>query len=144
MAGESNRDVVERYAKALPGDFEALSELRHPDFQEDWPQTGERIRGHEAYRRIHENYPGGLPSVETKRIIGSEDRLALSPNLTPVRIQGTGDFYTIEGVYSYPSGDVVYAVQIIELRDGKVWRQRTFFGPEYEAPAWRDEWVERY
>ena len=141
---ETNRSIVERYARAWPEDFETLGQLRHPDFVEDWPQTGERIPGHEAYVRIHENYPGGLPEVETKRIVGSEDRLVLSPNLTPVRIHGTGETYTIEGVNRYPNGDVVYAVAVIDLRDGKVWRQRTYFGPEYRAPEWRAQWVERY
>ena len=61
MSDQGNRTVVERYAAALPSDFATLASLRHPDFVEEWPQSGERIRGHANYQKIHENYPGGLP-----------------------------------------------------------------------------------
>lgn len=144
MSGEGNRAVVERYVKAWPGRFDTLGELRHQDFVEEWPQSRELVRGHEAYRKIHENYPGGLPAAETNRIIGSEDRLVLSPSFTPVRVQGAGDFFTIEGVNTYPDGAVYYTVATLELRDGKVWRQRTYFGQPFDAPEWRSAWVERY
>jgi len=139
----SNRDVVERYANAWPGDFETLGELRHPEFVEEYPQSGERIRGHDAYVRIHERFPGGLPEIETRRIIGSEDRLVLSPTLMPVRVQGTGELFTVEAVNRYPNGDVFYAVATLELRDGKVWRQRTYFAAPFDVPEWRASLVER-
>src|SRR5919198_2124815 len=71
----TNREIVERYFAAYPSDWETMGELRHPDFVEDWPQSGERIVGHENYRAIHENYPGGTPGSEIDRIVGTEDRL---------------------------------------------------------------------
>jgi hypothetical protein len=141
VAGDSNRRIIERYMDAWPADYDALGELRHPDFMEEWPQTGERILGHEAYRKIHENYPGGVPAVEPKRIIGSEDRLVLSPSSIPIRVEGRGDLYTIEAVNKYPSGETYYVVVILELREGKVWRQKTYFAPPFEPPEWRAEWV---
>jgi SnoaL-like domain len=143
MGGDTNRSVVERYMNAWPGDFNVLGELRHPDFVEEWPQSGERILGHEAYRKIHENYPGGLPAIEPKRIIGSEDRLVLSPSFVPIRLEGSGDLYTIECVNKYPDGETYYVVAILEMRDGKVWRQRTYYAPPFEPPAWRADWVNR-
>jgi hypothetical protein len=69
---QDNRSIVERYAQALPSDYASLAGLRHPDFVEDWPQSGERIRGHANYQAIHENYPGGLPDLKPRRILGSE------------------------------------------------------------------------
>jgi hypothetical protein len=46
MAAErSNRQVVERYSEALPTDFDALSELRHADFVEEWPQSANALAG---------------------------------------------------------------------------------------------------
>ena len=102
-----NRAIVERYARAIPGDFATLGELRHPDFVEDWPQSGERIRGHANYRAIHENYPGGLPDLKPKRILGSEDRWVVSPTFTPLRIVGTGDVYVIHSAGAYAGGDTV-------------------------------------
>lgn len=144
MAGDSNRDIVERYIKAWPGDYDTLGELRHPDFVEEWPQMRERVVGHEVYRKVHENFPGGLPKVETKRILGSEDRLVLSPSFVPVRIQGEGDIFTLQCVNTYPDGNVYYVVVILELQDGKVRRQATYFAPPFDAPEWREQWTERY
>jgi hypothetical protein len=143
MGGDTNRSIVERYMDAWPGDFDTLGTLRHPDFMEEWPQSGERILGHEAYRKIHENYPGGIPAVEPKRIIGSEDRLVLGPGSIPIRVEGRGDLYTIEAVNKYPSGETYYVVVILELRDGKVWRQKTYYAPPFDPPEWRAEWVTR-
>ena len=64
VSEQGNRAIVERYARALPGDFETLASLRHANFVEEWPQSGERIRGHANYQLIHKNYPGGLPALK--------------------------------------------------------------------------------
>lgn len=37
----------------------------------------------------------------------------------------------------------VMAVGIMEFRDGKVVRERIYFGEPWEPPAWRAQWVER-
>jgi hypothetical protein len=34
-------------------------------------------------------------------------------------------------------------VLIIELRDGKMWRDRRYYAEPFEAPEWRSQWVER-
>jgi hypothetical protein len=34
-------------------------------------------------------------------------------------------------------------VLILELRDGKMWRDRWYFAEPFEAPGWRAQWVER-
>lgn len=143
MPDQGNRAIVERYAAALPGDFAALATLRHPDFVEEWPQSGERIRGHANYQAIHEHYPGGLPDLKPRRILGSEDRWVVTPSFTPLRIMGTGDTYVIHSAGAYGGGDGIQAVAIVELRDGKIVKQTTLFAPTMEAPQWRAQWVER-
>jgi SnoaL-like protein len=143
VSTEDNRSIVERYARALPGDFATLASLRHSDFVEDWPQSGERIRGHANNQAIHENYPGGLPDFKPRRIVGSEDRWVVTPSFTPLRITGMGDIYVIHTAGAYGGGDTVQAVAIVELRDGKIAKQTTFFASAFEAPAWRARWVER-
>jgi hypothetical protein len=42
------------------GDLDGVEALMHPDFYEDYPQSGERIRGAANARAEVENYPGGL------------------------------------------------------------------------------------
>jgi SnoaL-like protein len=143
LKDESHKAIVERYVKALVTDLDTLEELQHPDFVEDFPQSGERIRGRENFRKIYENYPGGRPAAGPVRVVGSEDEWVLSPSYTPLRITGSGDVYTMEGIGKYPSGETWYGISIIELRDDKISRVTTYFGQPFEAPEWRAEWVEK-
>jgi hypothetical protein len=46
----TNEEVVRAYAAAsVANDTEALARLRHPDWMVEWPQSGERVRGHESW-----------------------------------------------------------------------------------------------
>ncbi len=143
MGGMSKRAVVERYLRAIPADYVTLAELRHPDFVEEWPQSGERIRGHDAHRRIHENYPGGTPRPNPIGIVGSDDQWVMTPSFTLLGIAGSGDEFTTVGRGSYPDGSTAYVISILRLKAGKVLKATTFFALPLEAPAWRADWVER-
>ena len=148
MTQFSNREIVERYVRAVMGrDLAEMDRWRHPDYVSEWPQSGERVRGAANARAIHENYPGGLESLgplEQKAVIGSEDRWVASPLGTLLRITGTGDVYTGLFTAVYP-GDPRpwYVVVITELRDGKVWKETVVFGAPFDPPDWRAQWVER-
>ena len=136
--------LVRRYLEAVAtNDFETMGQLRHPDWHEDWPQSGERVPSHEAYREIHEQFPSGMPHIDVQQIAGAEDRWVLSPSMTIERIAGSGDIWLAEGVNTYPGGDVYHIVHHLRLRDGRVWRSTTYFAPRFEAPAWRAAFVER-
>jgi hypothetical protein len=37
--------------------------LRRPDFVLEMPQSGERVRGHDALRRLQQAFPSGPPDV---------------------------------------------------------------------------------
>jgi hypothetical protein len=140
----SGREVVERYMRAMPGDFHTLAALRHPDFVGEYPQSGEVIRGHEAWQAAHERYAD--VHGETRRVTGSEDRWILSPGFagfTPMRVVGSGDTFTVESIGTYPGGESYHVISIIELRDGLVFRGRTYFAAPFEAPEWRARWVEQ-
>jgi hypothetical protein len=140
----SGREVVERYMRAMPGDFDTLAALRHPDFVLEFPQSGEVIRGHENWQAAHQRYAD--VESETRRVTGSEDRWILSPGFagfTPTRIVGSGDTFTVESIGTYPGGESYHVISIIELRDGLVFRGRTYFAAPFEAPEWRARWVEQ-
>ena len=143
MDQTGNRPLVERYIRALPADFDTLERLRHQQFVEEWPQSGERIYGYANYRAIHERYPEGAPRSEPSGLVGGEHRWVLTPMLTPIRVVGDGVTYTAEFTAAYAGGASYRIVAIIELRDGLVYRQRTYFAPQFEAPDWRSAWVER-
>lgn len=135
-----SRSVLARYWEAdKRNDSEALRNLRHPEWVAEWPQSGERIRGHRNDRMIHENYPG-YPAHELRSIAGQPEQWALSP-LGPVRISGEGDLWIGEALFTYPDGPY-HTVGIFELRDGLVRRETVYWAEPFEPPAWRAKWVE--
>ena len=143
MTERSGRTVFEAYLRALNSrELDALEGLVDDDFEDLYPQSGERTRGLANLRAISENYPGGYEGRGLDRVVGAEDRWVLTPAFTVLRIEGTGDTYTGVSRGRYPDGTDWYIVNIAQLRDGKVWRVETFFAQTFEAPAWRSAWVE--
>ena len=105
MTSATNRQVVERYVKALTDrDLNLQAEVCTTDLVVDYPQSGERIRGWANVRAVHENYPGGLPQDLDGKVIGSEDKWVVGPSFNVLRIEGTGDIYTVIGSAHTPTG----------------------------------------
>jgi hypothetical protein len=132
MAIDLNRATVERLqAMFETGSLEALSreqyDLAADDFVEEWPQSGERIRGRDNAKAINDNYP---------KMTGS------TPRLTLRRISGEGAHWVVEGSIDYGDGTPISYVGITELREGRLARVTEYFGSPFEAPAWRAKWVE--
>ena len=126
QVAETAADLIRRYADAgARDDFEAMEALRHADWQEAWPQSGEIVASSANYRIVRTQRPEGAPRVE------------------PGRVGGSGDCWWGEAIVHYADGSRWLAVTIFELRDGLVWRERLYFGQPVAAPAWRAAWVER-
>ena len=139
----TNQEVVERYARASAvSDLEQLARLRHPDWTVDWPQSGERVHGSESFAEIVHRYPGGRPTTELDRIVGSEDRWVLTPGNTVLKVVGSGDVWWGEWRMTYPDGHPYHVVDLIELRDGLVRRETVYWAPPFEAPDWRRPFVD--
>jgi ketosteroid isomerase-like protein len=129
-----NRKTVEQFIEAMAAnDIEAQERLLSDDFVEEYPQSGERIRGKDNRRGIIENYPGGTPRETT----------ASSPTPWTPEIIGAGDRFAVAGQITYPNGETWHAVSLIELRDGKINKITDYFGAPFEAPAWRAPYVEK-
>ena len=139
----SNEEIVDAYLRAMVDDDEpAMGALRHRDWVADYPQSGERIRGHADERAIAANYPGGLPAIAPDQVVGSEDRWVVSPSFTYERIVGSGDAWFIRGTARYPDGSTWHVASIYRLRDGLIAHEITYWAEPFAAPAWRAEWVE--
>jgi hypothetical protein len=115
------------------GDIEALArgldELAADDAVQEWPQSGERIRGKANIKAINDNYPASTGS---------------SPKMTLRRILQPGKAWIIEGVIDYGDGVPVSAVSIIELNaEGKIGHTTDYFANPFPAPEWRKQWVEQ-
>ncbi len=50
-------------------------------------------------------YPGRLPKDLDGKLVGSEDRRVVGPGFKVLRIEGTGDVYTLIGSATHPHGD---------------------------------------
>jgi ketosteroid isomerase-like protein len=143
MPSAEPRAIFEAYLRAMnSGDADTLRELLHPDFTETYPQSGELIRGFENVRAEMEGHPGGYLGKGTDRVVGTADRWVVTPANTVLRIEGSGDTFTGVSQVHYSDGSDWYAVMIGEIRDGRVWRVQTFWGPKFEAPAYRSSIVE--
>jgi hypothetical protein len=102
--------------------------IRHPeDYAMEMPQSGERIRGRESMRAFQEAYPSNSapPKIRIRRVLVGE-RL-----------------WVVESVVACGGGQVMHGVAILELKDGKVWRDTRYFAEQFEGPKWRAQWVER-
>jgi hypothetical protein len=136
-----NRAIVEKYLRAFPAEVETLTALQHPEFVEEFPQSGERIRGSKNFRAIQQQYTD--MRSELRNVVGTEDRWVMAPTLTPVRVFGSGDTFTALSHGTYPDGSTYHILTIVEMRDEKIYRATTFFAAPFEAPEWRAQWVER-
>jgi len=144
MTERSNEDIVRAYWRAhATHDSDALTALRHPDWTAEWPQSGERVRGDANDRALTANFPGGLPNVKAERVVGSEDRWVMTPLFSIQRVVGSGDFWWGEGSVAYPDGSTWCLAVLLELRDGRIYRETDYFAAPFDAPEWRAQWVER-
>jgi hypothetical protein len=118
---EANRFLTELFTNLSA---EEEYELRHQDYVMEMPQSGESIRGREKMREFQEAYPTP-PSIQLRRVLVRDG------------------LWILEGVNDYGGGQIFDVVLIIELRDGKMWRDRRYYAEPFGAPEWRAQWVEQ-
>ena len=139
----SNEDIARRYAVAVAAfDYATQEALRHPGWVCEWPQSGERITSSADMRAIGEHYPGGHWDSVERRTVGSGDEYVVTPSGTLMKIAGAGDVWTSEWVSRYPDGVSWFIVVIIVLRDGRVYRETTYWALPFPPPDWRRQWVQ--
>jgi ketosteroid isomerase-like protein len=140
----SNRALVRRMQEAIgAGDYEKLRALVHPDVVQEMPQSGERVVGVDNLIATLANRPGRpAPDSAPAQLIGEEPRYVMTPTFNLVRVEGTGDTFTVCNRTRYPDGSDWYVISVVTLRDGKIAKQVAFFAPCYAAPEWRAQWVE--
>ncbi len=146
MPERTPQELVElRNAAMNTQDWDALEALTHPEYVEEYPQSGERIRGRANVRAILENYPGGLVKgrVHSSAVYGAEDRWLVAPNFSVVRVTGTGDVYTAVISANYPDDSHWFIVSLFRMTDGMTRSATTYFAPDFPAPDWRAGFVER-
>ena len=147
MAELTNRDVVERFREAMnASDFDRADQYLADDLVEDYPQSGERIRGRANRRAVVEHYPGrsehDFVPGKADTLVG-DDQWVMTPAMSLLRLSGSGERFTATGQITYPNGETWHIIQLIELRGGKIAKFTTYFAPPFEPAAYRAEFVER-
>lgn len=126
---EMNSDEARQFLIELFTDLSADAEyeLRHEDFVMEMPQSGERVRGRDAMHRFQEAFgvASTPPSIEIRRVIARDG------------------VWFVEGVNDYGEGNTFNVVLVLELKDGKMWRDTRYYAEPFEAPEWRSHIVER-
>lgn len=124
MSSATTCSLLERFWRAhQTGDPDALAEELHDEVVVSWPQSGEHIRGKDNMDAINRALPGGHPTGQL------------------IEMRAIGDVGILEMKLDY-GGDIVYVVEILELKDGKIRRATEYFADPFEAPDWRAQWVE--
>jgi hypothetical protein len=128
-------DTMDRKLRELysSGDAQELTrripDLASEDLVQEWPQSGERIRGRANVMAVNEHYEGATGA---------------SPKLTLRRLSKPGQTWVAEGTIDYGDGVPVSVVSILEAGpDGMIVRQTDYFANPFDAPEWRRPWVER-
>ena len=106
---------------------EAEYETRHEDYVMEMPQSGERIRGRDAMHRFQAAFAVSStpPTIDIRRVIAQ-------PGV-----------WFVEGLNDYGGGNRSHVVLVLELKDGKIWRDTRYYADPFEAPSWREDIVER-
>ena len=141
------RALVERFADVTNrAAWDELGEVLTEDVVEEYPQSGEVMRGLANVRAVREHYPGGVPrdgiDPATTRISATEQQWVMTPMSTLVRVEGTGDVVTAVFRTRYPDGSEWWVANLFEVRGGKIARNTALFAPVFDAPEWRAPYVE--
>lgn len=138
----------DRYVDAVNRqDWMAIADLLHDDYVGEFPQSGERIVGPEAYRAIYSRYDADIPEVSDMACVaGTKPEVdvvrPLGSALPIITVEGGGDEFTVVGHASYSNGSSGYVIGFIELEAGKIIRERLYFAEDFDPPEWRADLVE--
>jgi limonene-1,2-epoxide hydrolase len=114
--------MLKQFYDTTIDDVTRASAIYADDAMLEFPQGRERIRGKANIIAFRSAYPANV-TIEVHRIIGRQE---LWVNELTLRYDGTP----------------MNVVSIMEIRNGKIVRERNYYGEPWEPPAWRAQWVE--
>jgi SnoaL-like domain len=123
MDDATTRAMIENFFDTSVEDVVGAHEIYADEVVLEFPQGRERIRGKANIIAFRSAYPARV-TIDLHRIIGRQD---LWVNEFTIRYNGANPFNVVD---------------IMEFRDGKVVRERVYYGEPWEPPAWRSQWVE--
>ena len=104
---------------------EAEDRIRHDEYTMEWPQSGERLRGRQKMKAFQESNEGSRPPRWPRRVLVREG------------------LWVVEGSVDYGGGREGDFVLILELREGRVFKETRYYADRLEASEDRTRWFER-
>lgn len=125
MGDRPHPAIIDEYWRAVRDrDPSRISALVTDDFVEDWPQSGERIRGADAWARVVQGHPA-YPTVSVRRIVGADD------------------VWACEADFDYGGETGMWRIcSVLELSGERIARVTQYFGAPFPAADWRTEITE--
>jgi ketosteroid isomerase-like protein len=117
--------------------WDRLTEVFHDDAVLEYPQSGEVFRGVRNIRGQFEDYPGLESGTSQLQEVVGDTTYALTATYTVIAVEGSGRHSTAVIRIRYPDGSWWWALNLNEIRDGRVARSRSYFAPDFEPPDWR-------
>lgn len=103
-------------------DEDVAHEIYHDDAVLEFPQSGERFVGREAFLAWRKQYPA---------------KLAFRIR----RITHTGDLWVFENLISYDGAPPMFTVNMATFRDDRIAREVIYIMEGFEPAGWRTPWV---
>jgi hypothetical protein len=140
--------IFQKYGKALnDANLDDLTEVLTEDYSEEYPQSGEIVRGRANLLAIFRNYPGRtsdmpLGDVSTLKVKPADAYHAVAPTFAVVRVEGAGTTGVATIRATYPDGSKWWNIVFYTLRGDRISASRVYFAADFAAPDWRSKWVE--
>lgn len=141
----NNTKILERWIEILnTQQFDRMEEVLDPEYVQEMPQSGERVRGVENMRQVLLHYPGGWDKAKVVRVESAEERphYVMTATFNLVKVEGMGDMLWAYMKVRYPDGSDWYVPSFITFRMGKILKRTDFFALPFDPPSWRAPWVE--
>ena len=104
---------------------EAEDRIRHDEYTMERLQSGERLRGRNTMKAFQESNAGSRPPRWVRRVVVREG------------------LWVVEGSVDYGGGREGDFVLILELREGKVFKDTRYYAEPFDASEARARWFER-
>lgn len=138
MTDSSHERIMQSLAEIISGhQWDRLAEVFDDDAVLEFPQSGEVFRGVANIRGQFENYPGLEPGTSQLEEVIGDTTYAMTATYTVISVEGSGRTATAIVRVRYPDGSRWWALNLNEMRNGRIARSRSYFAPDFEAPDWR-------
>ena len=125
MDDEPIREALIRHWRYEGIDYDKSHEIYHDDAVLEFPQSGERFVGKQAFLTWRRQYPARL-----------DFRIR--------RINHAGDLWVTENLISYDGSPWMFTVNVLHFRGDRIAHERLYVMEGFEAAPSRAEWAERF